>query len=96
MIHAVKQYMCYVNCIFINSQTNYFMILILYLSPMQHSIQYIRKSIQTMYSISKYTFKLMKPVEICHHEIVLVSSSLIQINYSTIHKYMPMNMDLYE
>ena len=45
--------------------------------------QYIRKSIQAIYSISKYTFKLIKLADIYkvhHYEIVLVSLSWIQIN----------------
>ena len=33
---AVKQYMHYVNCIYIDSQTKYFMILIMYKSLKQH------------------------------------------------------------
>ena len=78
--------MHYVNSIYIDSETNYFMILIMYISPKQHIIKgilYIKKSIQTMYSIGKYTFKLTKPVEIYkvqYYEIVLVSFPWIQIN----------------
>ena len=37
MIHAVNQYMPYVNCIYIDSETNYCMILITYKSPKQHT-----------------------------------------------------------
>ena len=48
MIQAVKQNMHYVNSIFINSEINYFMILILYKSSKQYP-QYSKKSIQTMY-----------------------------------------------
>ena len=68
--------MHYVNRIYIDSETNYLMILIMYFSKATSYKQYIRKSIQTMSSISKSTFKLMKPVEIYkvhHYEIVLVS-----------------------
>ena len=36
IIQAVKQYKHYVNCIYIDSETNEFMILILYKSPKQH------------------------------------------------------------
>ena len=61
--------------------------------------QCIRKSIQTMYYISKSTFKLMKLVEIYkahHYEIVLMSPLWIQINLSTTHKYKPVNDETYE
>ena len=36
MIQALKQYMHYVNCIYIDSETHYCMILILYEPPKQH------------------------------------------------------------
>ena len=47
-------------------------------SKATYDTQYIWNSIQIMYSISKYTFKLMKPVQIYkvhHNEIVLVDSN---------------------
>ena len=59
----------------------------------------VRKSIQTMYCISKSIFKLMKHIEIYkkyHYKIVLSSLSWIQINYSTTHKYQPINDETYE
>ena len=53
-----------------------------------------------MYSIIKFTFKLIKPAEIYkvhHYEIVLVSLLWIQItNLSTTHKYKPVNYEMYE
>ena len=51
MMQAVKQWMHYVNCVYIDSETNYFMILILYQSPKQH----------ITHSISGSPFKLCIP-----------------------------------
>ena len=99
IILAVKQFMHYVNCIYIDSETNDFMIFIMCTSPTQHITQYIRKSIKIIYSVSKYTFNLWKPVEIYkvhHYEIVLVSHSWIKISYSATHKYKPVNDETYE
>ena len=82
-IQAVKQCMHYVNCIDFDSEINSFMILIMNKSPKLHITQYNRKSIQTMYYISKCAFKLMKPAKIYkvhHYEIVFFSLSWIQIN----------------
>ena len=69
LIQTVKQYIQYVNCIYVNSETCYFKIVIMYISRATYYKQYIRKSVQSMRSISKSTFKLMKPVEIykVHH-----------------------------
>ena len=72
-----------------------------YVSKATYYKKYIRKSNQTMYYISKSTFKLIKPLEIYdvqHYEIVLFSFSWIQINLSRTHKYKqindkPMNRD---
>ena len=57
---------------------------------------YIQANTATMYSVSKSTFKLMKPAEIYmvhHYETVLVSLSWLQINS---HKYKPGNDEAYE
>ena len=80
---AIKQYIHYVNCIYkfrnkLISDCDYVQV-----SKAAYYKEYIRKSIQTMYSICKSTFKLIKPVEIYkihHYEIVLVSLSWYQIN----------------
>ena len=71
------------------SATEYFIakyFLILFYVQVSKAIdnkQYIRKSIQTMYSIKKSTLQLMKHLKIYkahHYEIVLVSLSWIHIN----------------
>ena len=51
IIHGVKQYMHYVNCIYIDSDINYFMIWIVHKSAMQHVTN----------SISGCPFKLYIP-----------------------------------
>ena len=68
--------MHYVNCIYIDSDKLLYDIVYVQFFKATYYKQYIRKSIQIMYSISKSTFKLMKPVEIYkvhHYEIIFLS-----------------------
>ena len=87
------------NFIYNYLETNYFIILVVQVSRATYDKEYVRKSIQTIYSRSKYTFKLRKPVKIYkvhHYEIVLVSLWWIEINSSTTHKYTPVNDETYQ
>ena len=71
-----RLYMHYVNCIYIDSRQITYDIDYVQVSKATYYKQCIRKSIQTMYFITKYTFKLMLSVEIYkvnHYEIVFVS-----------------------
>ena len=64
-MQAIKHYMHYVNFIYIVSETNYFVSLIINKSPKKHITNniHIRISVQTMYFISKSTLRSTKPVE---------------------------------